>query len=144
MTTRIFWLALLCCIAAAMPAVYAQNKATIPYATLYGAFQTAAAIHGRDVRGAIAVVPRDKSVKPETVTFTVQAKGGAETLQVDPGGEIHDRDARQSLTVRTEFDPNTLNANDKAEISLTLDKSLLAENPTVSLSAKPSKLLPDL
>ena len=55
-----------------------------------------------------------------------------------------DHDARQSLTVQTKTNPTTLTANAKGEISLTLDKSLLAENPTVSLSGKPSKLLPDL
>ena len=51
---------------------------------------------------------------------------------------------RQTLTVHAKAGPTTLTADDKGEIALAIDRSLLAENPTVTLSEKPSKVLPDL
>ncbi len=67
----------------------AQDKAVLPYQKLYEAFQKAATVKSTEVRAVIVVVPKDGAVKPGDVTFTIQAKGGAQKLAVDPDGEIH-------------------------------------------------------
>ena len=54
------------------------------------------------------------------------------------------RHTGQTLTVHSKTAPSTSTANEKGEIALRIDRSLLAENPRVTLSEKPSKVLPDL
>ncbi len=209
------------CLVAGVPAVRAQEKATIPYAKVYDAFQRAAVVRTKEVRVAIAVASKNETVSPGAVTLTIQAKGGARKLHVDPDGEIQGfplsnkllkenppivsnqpkgtlrlggglffnvqpattyryrkldslldagnavskkragffslvapqaksvlfvffHHVGQTLTVHSKSAPQTLTANEKGEISLRLDKALLAENPRVTLSEKPSKVLPDL
>ena len=211
----------LLCLLVDLPACQAQDKATLPYSRLYDAFQRGARVQSSAVHAAIAVASKDKTVRPETITFTIESKGGARKLHVDPDGEIHgfpmnDRllkenpsvvtnqpkgslliggglffnvrastaysyrklsdlldasnaarkkeaglfslvapqaksvlfvffdPAGQTLTVQTKTAPQTLTVNAQGEIALPIDKALLAANPRVRLSEKPSKVLPDL
>ncbi len=220
MITRIFLLGLLCLLVR-IPAGYAQEKATVPYARIYDAFQRAESVRTKDVRVAIAVASKSEAVPPGVVSLTIQAKSGARKLHVDPDGEIHGfpmtakllqenppvvsnqpkgslqiggglffngsaattyryrklsdllaagnavskkragffslvapqaksvlfvffRHTGQTLTVHAKSAPQTLKANEKGEIALRIDPALLGENPTVRLSEKPSKVLPDL
>ena len=220
MMTRIFLLGWLC-VFASVSAGRAQEKATVPYAKIYDAFQRAKSVRTRDVRVAIAVASKNEAVPPGAVRLTIQAKGGARKLHVDPDGEIRAfpisakllqenppvvsnqpkgslqiggglffnapatttyryrklsdllaagnavskkragffslvapqaksvlfvffHGTGQTLTVRSKSAPETLKANEKGEIALRIDPALLAENPTVRLSEKPSKVLPDL
>ena len=217
---RIFLLGLLGLLAG-VPAGNAQEKATVPYAKIYDAFQRAGSVRTKDVRVAIAVASKNEAVPPGAVRLTIQAKGGARKLRVDPDGEIHGfplsakllkenppvvsnqpkgslqlggglffnvspattyryrklyalleagnaaskqragffslvapqaksvlfvffHGTGQTLTVRAKSGVQTLRANEKGEIALRLDPALLPENPTVRLSAPPSKVLPDL
>ena len=51
---------------------------------------------------------------------------------------------RQTITVRSRTAPLTVTTDDRGNVSLPLDRALLAENPAVRLSAKPAKVLPAL
>jgi hypothetical protein len=200
----------------------ARCDSTFPYAKLYDLFERGAKISSPNVRPIFVAASKDKSIKPGSITLTIQARSGPISVKIDPDGEIRgfpltpqllaenpsvltnqakgtlmiggglglvlpdsltfsyaqlndllgtataemkkaagiflsfmvpkakgiifefSTPRRQTVTIVYKSGPKILRADSEGAITLPIDKTSLAENPTVTLSEKPLKVSVDM